>query len=90
MAKSVVPGRSGGGGKIRRGRSVLGNARGEGSLVEPEGPVFAIERLRDDCLSLFGVTRSTFDGAVYGMEGEFSVGEMEECIKRWMERRVTV
>lgn len=51
-------------------------------------PKFAIERLRRECLSLFDVTVSTFDGATFGLKGEYSVEEMRVHIKKWQNMRV--
>jgi hypothetical protein len=51
-------------------------------------PVFPLERLRRDCLKLFGVSTSTFDGAALGREGEFSVKEIRGIIQMWQGTRV--
>ena len=45
---------------------------------------FPIERLRRDCAKLFKVTTSTYDGATYGLKGEFTVEEMQNHIKKWL------
>lgn len=52
----------------------------------PKSPKFSVTRLRKDCLKLFGVTVSTFDGATKGLSGEFSVEEMAERIKKWLNK----
>ena len=46
-------------------------------------PKFAIEKLRENCLKLFGVTSSTFDGATYGLKGEYTVKEIATTIEKW-------
>lgn len=46
-------------------------------------PKFSIERLRQNCVELFGITSSTYDGAVHKLEGEFTVEEMKAHIKKW-------
>lgn len=51
-------------------------------------PKFTVERLRKDCFSLFGVTTSTYDGAVFGLTGEFSVSEMRAAIQKWQNKGV--
>lgn len=51
-------------------------------------PVFSLERLRRDCFKVFGVTASTFDAAVYGLTGEFTVNELRERIKAFQNTRV--
>lgn len=54
----------------------------------PKPPKFSVKRLRKDCLKLFGVTVSTFDGATRGLCGEFSVEEMAERIKKWLSKPI--
>lgn len=44
---------------------------------------FDIQTLRDSCLNLFGVTTSTFDGAMHGQEGPFSIAEAKSIIEGW-------
>lgn len=51
-------------------------------------PVFSLERLRRDCFKIFGVTPSTFDGATYGLKGEFTVEELRKKIQAWQNTRV--
>ena len=46
-------------------------------------PKFTIEKLRSNCLALFGVTSSTFDGATHGLDGEFTVEEIKNTIEKW-------
>ena len=50
--------------------------------------VFSLEKLRENCGELFKVSPSTFDGAVYGLDGEFTVEEMRTAIKKWQETQV--
>lgn len=45
---------------------------------------FTIERLRPYAREVFGVSQSTFDGATYGVEGEFTVDEMKKRIEDWL------
>lgn len=46
---------------------------------------FKLARLRRDCLTLYGVSTSTFDGATVGInpEAEFTVKEMGDQIQKW-------
>lgn len=44
---------------------------------------FTVERLRANCRALFGVSTSTFDGAAYGMTGQYTVEEMKAHIEKW-------
>lgn len=50
--------------------------------------VYSIDRLRQDCTILFGVSPSTFDGAVYGMRGEYTVEDMRQAIDAWKKKPV--
>ena len=49
---------------------------------------FSIDKLREHCLALFGVTSSTFDGATYGLNGDFTVEEMSYHIAEWQSKEV--
>lgn len=46
-------------------------------------PVFPVEKLKENCVKLFGVSQSTFDGAAYGLRGEYTVKEMQSIIDKW-------
>lgn len=47
---------------------------------------FPLEKLRENCLKLFGVTQSTFDGATNGLGGEYTVSEMKKIIVTWQNK----
>lgn len=49
-------------------------------------PKFPLEKLRENCLKLFGVTQSTFDGASHGLSGEYTVSEMKKIIAVWQNK----
>lgn len=49
-------------------------------------PKFSIEKLRQNCYAVFGVSQSTFDGATYGIDGEFTVEEMKNAIEKWQNK----
>lgn len=49
---------------------------------------FPIPVFRKNCITLFGVTTSTFDGATFGKDGEYTVEEMSSIIKSWGESEV--
>lgn len=51
-------------------------------------PKFTLKKLRENCMTLFGVTTSTFDGAAYSLHGEYSVAEMKEIIRKWNKKEV--
>lgn len=44
---------------------------------------YPLDQLRKHTLKLFGVTSCAFDGATYGMAGEYSVEEIKKAIERW-------
>lgn len=46
---------------------------------------FQIEKLREHCMELFGVTASTFDGAFYGkIETKLTKQEAQAIINKWL------
>lgn len=49
-----------------------------------------IEKLRRSCVKLFGVTPSTFDGATVGLEGKFTVTEMQAHIDKWLNTPISM
>lgn len=49
---------------------------------------YTVEKLRENCLKLFGVTTSTFAGATYGMTGKYTVEEMRAHIEAWKKEGV--
>jgi len=52
---------------------------------EGKATKFLIEKLRENSLKLFGVTTSTFDGAMYGhKETEFSIDEAKAILDAFL------
>ncbi len=49
---------------------------------------YKLDDLRKNCLALFNVTISTFDGAVTGLTGEYTVIEIKNIIDKWKMREV--
>jgi len=50
-----------------------------------EEPVFLVEKLRKNCVALFGVSSSTFDGALYGhTEEKLTVNDCKAIINKWL------
>ena len=49
-----------------------------------------LDKLRRSCVKLFGVTPSTFDGATVGLEGKFTVTEMQAHIDKWLNTPVSL
>lgn len=51
-------------------------------------PKFSIEKLRANCMTLFDVTTSTYDGATHGLDGEYTVAEMKKTIEKWENTKI--
>lgn len=51
---------------------------------KPKGVTFTVADLRDYAREVFGVSQSTYDGATFGLEGEFTVDEMKQRIEDWL------
>ena len=49
---------------------------------------YDIKKLRQNCNALFGVSTTVFDGATYGLEGEFTVEEIKTKITKWKSKEV--
>lgn len=47
-----------------------------------------VAKLREACVTLFDISPSTFDGAAYGLEGEYTVEEMRGIINDWLNKEV--
>ena len=69
-----------------------GNEAGDGNKTAAQPPEteatakeakFTIERLRRDCMRLFKVTLSTFNGAMSGAAEQLTVREANERIEKW-------
>lgn len=57
--------------------------------TQTDAPKFSIDKLRENCKKLFGVSASTFAGATHNMEGkEFTVDEMKKIISDWQGKEV--
>lgn len=57
--------------------------------VASSAPAFTLDRLRKECLPLFGVTSSTFDGATMDMDasGKYTVDAVKEHIAQWRDTK---
>lgn len=50
-----------------------------------EEPAFLVEKLRKNCVDLFGISSSTFDGALYGhTEEKLTVNACRAIINKWL------
>ena len=47
---------------------------------------FTLDKLRENSDKLFGISKSTFIGATYSLEGEFTVSEMKNIISNWKKK----
>jgi hypothetical protein len=52
----------------------------------PTVPKFSLEKLRENSRKLFGVSFAVFDGATYGLKGEYTKAEMLEIINKWRKK----
>lgn len=61
------------------------NAVTDQATAVETGPKYAKEKLREKCILLFGVSQSTFDGAMYGhTEKKYTKKEAEAIINEWL------
>ena len=58
-------------------------AKEEKAVAQASEPKFPLERLQATCFELFGVPTSTFVGATWGLEGEFTKSEIKARIEDW-------
>lgn len=49
---------------------------------------FSLDQLRENSVKLFGVTKSTFDGATVGLKGNFTIGDINKKITAWKNRPI--
>jgi hypothetical protein len=49
---------------------------------------FSIEALRKSCMKLFGITTSTFDGAMEGQKGPLTLEAAQQIIEAWKGKAV--
>lgn len=61
---------------------------GEATAKSKTPQKFTVEKLRENCRQLFGVSTSTFAGATYGMTGKYTVEEMKAHIEEWGKKGV--
>lgn len=51
---------------------------------EAEAPKYRLDKLRENAVTIFGVSRSTFDGATYQLkDGDYSIPEIKDIISEW-------
>lgn len=47
---------------------------------------YSLETLRENSYELFGISSSAFDGASFGLEGEFTIDEMKKKVNTWLNK----
>ena len=47
---------------------------------------YELDKLRKNCLALFNVTTSVFDGAVCSLNGNYTISEMKTIIENWKKK----
>ena len=62
----------------------------EPTITKPivEEKTYGLAQLRANCLTLFGVTQSTFDGATQALTSDISVEIIKDTIKIWQKKEV--
>lgn len=55
---------------------------------EPVAKKYPIEKLKQNCRQLFGISESAFAGVVYGLTGEYTIEEMKFHIETWKKKGV--
>lgn len=63
-------------------------AKTETTKVETTEPKYTLEALKKVCMTVFGVTSSTFAAATYKMTGECTITEMKKHIEAWLKKEV--
>lgn len=58
------------------------------AAVEAPGQKYSIEQLGKNCRELFGVTRTVFIGATFGLQGQYTVDEMAKIIENWSGKEI--
>ncbi len=58
------------------------------NTVKAAVPKYTLEKLRENCMELFCVSKSTFDGAAYGLDGCYTVNDMRKIINNWYSKEV--
>lgn len=49
---------------------------------------YGLDDLRKNCLTLFNVSTSVFDGAVMGLAGKYTISEIKSIITKWKDKEV--
>lgn len=61
-------------------KSIVGNAE-----IEKDDLKYDVNKLRENSIKLFGVSQSTFDGAMHGhKEAKYTINEVKAIINTWL------
>lgn len=67
------------------GKPVIAETKEQSTQPVEQEPRFLVTKLRENSISLFGVTSSTFDGAFCGCEEtEMSINDAKARISDWL------
>ncbi len=56
------------------------------AVEKPLDKAFPLESLRKNCIKVFGVTTSTFDGAMSNVSGPLTIAEARNIIDSWSKK----
>lgn len=58
------------------------------AVQQAEKQKYNLEKLRDNCIELFGITTTTFAGATAALpeKGMYTVAEIEGAINKWLNK----
>lgn len=70
------------------GKTTSAEAETNNKTTTEKEKKYSIEALKKACITLFGVTTSTFVAATYGKSGEFTVTEMKKHIDSWLKKKI--
>jgi hypothetical protein len=74
--------------KDKKSKSTELQAPSKSEPTASSKPTFTLDRLRKDCHKLFGITESTYDGATFGLSGEYTVEALRNVIEKWQNTQV--
>lgn len=56
--------------------------------VKPAAQSYTVEKLRENCSKVLGISRSTFDGAMRNAEGPLAIEEAKRAIDKWNNAKI--
>ena len=70
------------------GKTISADAETNNKTTTEKEEKYSVEALKKACITLFGVTTSTFVAATYEMSGEVTIAEMKKHIDSWMRKKI--